>query len=559
MAAITIPNLGQAGAPGIPLPNTIPQGVPLSPAAPAPAQPMPSSPAPTPAAPSAPSQPQISPLYQQFMDSAGQSAQLAKSTQAGQSATPTPQRGWIQDLLGPELTGLVSAGRSLEATPDVLSAVGDAITGDKVDEQMRLEKANATMKKSVGGVRPLADLNNEEALGLAAQTAGQGAMVLGAPAIGVGLQSAGNAMQSDKGPVQVIIDGLVGAVAGKVGDAILPVLGNAAGAAYDAVVPEAAKTAIGGLADSAGSALQSLGNKISPTLAKLIPDKATSDILTPLLNKISPTISKLFVSSADAGADDALSTYLSGLKKAVNLRTTLGQEMDDLSGALTEQFPDAKINLNASQVQAIKTAAEKAGIALPKFLNAASSATIAGEDVTAEIGEKLPGVDLTISQAQELGTSLNQAYGKGYIENVYDDLRQTVRTSLNNAQPGLGTVYDQMYQTASQGYTALDSLDDIFNTKNKSLNASDLNNAIAKIQELASKPQGGKILSTVLDNFKATTGVDLSSEVEAVNAAGNIKDPLARRAANVVINLLKQHGGAVVGGALGAYEIWKHG
>jgi hypothetical protein len=232
--------------------------------------------------------------------------------------------------------------------------------------------------------------------------------------------------------------------------------------------------------------------------------------------------------------------------------------MDDLSGALTEQFPEAKITLNASQVEAIQTAAQKAGISLPKFMTTASEASVAGEDVTAELGQKVPAIDLNISQAQQLGTSLNQAYEKGYIENVYGDLRQTIRTQLNESHPGLGTVYDQMYETASTGYRAIESLDNIFNAKpGKTLDSTNIKNYISTIQDQLNDPTQKPILQNILSKFKTATGVDLSGETQAVASAANIKDPLARRAAKAVVSMLKKNG--VLGTAIGAYEVLKHG
>jgi hypothetical protein len=498
----------------------------------------------------------VSPLYQQFIASAGQAGQLAQNFPSAQTA-PASQQGWIQDILGPELSAVASGARGLQATPDVLEAAGDTIIGNGQGAAAHEQAANTTMASPIGNVKTFKGMNNEELLGAATQTAGQGLMLGGAPAAAsFGAQAGGSAMQNDKGPVQVIKQGLIGAIGGKLGEAVAPYAGKALGAAYSAVVPQAAQDIIGGAADAVSGGLQKLSQAISPTLDKLIPDKTTSNILTPLLDKVSPTISKMFTSSAGEAADSSISNVLSANGKAINLRTTLGSELTDMSDTLTQQFPDAKVTLNASQVQAIQNAATKAGISLPKFMDTAATASIAGEDVTSSVGEKIPSIDLTISQAQELGTSLNQAYEKGYVESVYGDLRQTVRDSLNTAQPGLGTVYDQMYETASKGFRALDSLSDIFNTKPGAVTATDLNGSIAKIQNLSSTPQGQKILQMTMDNFKATTGVDLSTETNAVAAAGKIKDPLVRRAANAAIDLLKKNG--MLGTAIGAYEVLKH-
>lgn len=544
MGPITIPNVGQQGAAGIPLSvQSAPTGQPtLTPPTPFATAPAELAAGATPAGASG-----TSPLYQQFLDSAGAAGQMASNWQSSQTpstATPPAQRGWLQDLIGPELSAAAGGIRAIQATPDVLEMAGDAIKGNSAGAAAHKANADATLAKPIGNVKTFAGMKNEELLGAAAQVAGQGATLVGAPGIGFGLQGAGNAMQDDKGPVQVITDGLLGALAGKAGEAIAPVAGKVLGAAYDAAVPQAAQDAISGVGGKILGGLQNL----SPTLAKLVPDKMTTDIVTPILDKYAPTVSKLFTSSATDAGEAGFANWTAGQTKITALRSTLGAEMDDLSTALTKQFPDATINLNTSQVKAIQTAATKAGLSLPDFMDVVNTVQVGGEDVTAELGNRLPGVNLTISQAQELGTSLNKAYEKGYVESVYDDLRQSVRTSLNDAHPGLGTVYDQMYHTASTGYQAIDSLDNIFNAKGKTLDSTNINGYISTIQNQLNDPAQKPVLQQILNTFKTSTGVDLSSETNAVAAAGNIKDPLAKRAAKGLIGIIAKDGGWIATG-----------
>jgi hypothetical protein len=523
------PNLGQPVAPGIALgPAAAQAAIPLTPVTPQPGISLGAGNQ-SPPPPAAPAQ---DPYFSQYAPNIAQT--LTDLYQNGQATKQTVQQQPEKEpgkvgLFGSALASLVA---SAKATGPLIAATWDVLNGNTADEQVRKENAAKDLTAPVLGYKPLNAMNNEEALGTGAEAAAVGAgFVTGGAATGA-IFGGANALENDGSARQVIEGAGLGAAGGQVLDMAAPYIGKYAGAiggkAMD-LIPEGVKSTLGALAD------------------KIVPDAFTSGTLKDLVNKYAPSVSKLFTSSASAeqGASDALSNFTAGLGKASNLRNTLGQEMADLSGALTEQFPDATINLNTKQVQAIQQAAQKAAISLPDFMDVAGTATIGKDDVTAELGSKLPGLDLTIEQAQQLGTSLNQAYEKGYVESVYGDLRDTVRTQLNDSHAGLGTVYDQMYETASKGYTALETLDDIFNSKNRSPNASDISNSIGKIQKLSSDPQSQKILQTVLQNFKDTTGVDLTTEANAIDAAGKIKSPLLKRAALAVAKQLPYVGSAI--------------
>ncbi len=536
MPAITIPNLGQPGAGGIPLPvQQAPAGQPML------------TPPTTGGSPAMTGNgtPGVSPLYQQFMDSAGQAGQLAQNWQTSQTSDNGSNGGKV-GLFGSGLASLVA---SAKATGPLIAATWDVLTGNTEGANAHAANAQKDLTDPVLGYKPLSAMNNEEALGTAGEAVAIGAAPV-APVLSGAAFGASNAMQNNEGVGGVAGEAALGAIGGKVADMAAPYLGKVAGAAAD-LLPQGIKDAVGG-------AVSKLVDTATPLLDKIVPDAATSGALKDAVETYAPNVSKLFMSSAEPATQSAFSDWTAGQAKITGLGKTLGQEMDDLSGALTEQFPEAKITLNASQVEAIQTAAQKAGISLPKFMTTASEASVAGEDVTAELGQKVPAIDLNISQAQQLGTSLNQAYEKGYIENVYGDLRQTIRTQLNESHPGLGTVYDQMYETASTGYRAIESLDNIFNAKpGKTLDSTNIKNYISTIQDQLNDPTQKPILQNILSKFKTATGVDLSGETQAVASAANIKDPLARRAAKAVVSMLKKNG--VLGTAIGAYEVLKHG
>jgi len=383
-------------------------------------------------------------------------------------------------------------------------------------------------------------MNNEEALGTAGEAAAIGAAGAGAPVLSGALFGGSNAMQNNQNVGGVLTEAGIGAVAGKALDVAAPYISKVAGA----IIPEGVKTAVSALVD-----------KATPLLDKIVPDAVTSGTLKDAVETYAPNIGKLFMSSAGQAGDEGLSAWGSGQVKITALRSTLGQEMDDLSGALTDQFPEAKITLTASQVQAYKAAAEKAGIALPEFMNTASTVSAAGQDVTAEIGEKIASVDLDISQAQKLGSAFNQgnAYQKSYVQSVAQDLRQRIINQLNDSHAGLGTVFGQMYETASTGYQALDSIDNIFNTKGEAVNSTDIKGYIKTLQDQINDPTQKPILQQILSKVKTSTGLDLSSKTNAVASAAKIKDPILRRAAKATINLLAKNVGWI-GAAVGLHE-----
>src|ERR1035438_1078445 len=110
MPAITIPNLGQPGAPGVPLSvQSAPTGQPTltPPAAITPPAPDTST---TPSGPSS----NINPLYQQFLDSAAQAGQLAnnwQTQQPSQSGSQTATPGKV-GLFGSGLASLVASAKA---------------------------------------------------------------------------------------------------------------------------------------------------------------------------------------------------------------------------------------------------------------------------------------------------------------------------------------------------------------------------------------------------------------------------------------------------------------
>lgn len=267
-----------------------------------------------------------------------------------------------------------------------------------------------------------------------------------------------------------------------------------------------------------------------------------------------PTLTNFLKPTVEGTApEDVFSAAKIGTSKLTTLRSTLEDEMGSFSNALAEQFPDTKIVLNASQVADIQAAAQSARIALPDFMKSASKVTLAGEDLTTSFGTKVPALELDIAQARELGTALNRAWEKGMIEPVYNDLRSTITDQLNQAHPGLGTVYDQMYLTAHQGYQALDTASKIFDSTNKTLDPDTLLQGIERIQRLAADPQGQPILNAIVQRLKEQ-GVDLSQQVNAISAVQKIKDPLAKRAAKILLKL-HQKGSLVRGGAIVAHDL----
>lgn len=249
-----------------------------------------------------------------------------------QPEQPKQGRGFLQNLIGPELTGAVSGARSVQATPNIFKSLYDVAKQTIQDPASIREailhpntnllrtdaigKANETLQKPIGNVKPLAALNNKEAIGLGVQAAGQGLMIgTGGTFTPFASQQFGSSLQDDKSVLRSAIEGIGAGLGAKTLQVASPYLGKMAGGAYDAFVPQAAKDVVEPLVSKAGSFisqnLKTAGEAVNPILDRAVPNAVSDKTLTQIAKE---RLTKPAISTLQSTYEDLFGATKTGTK-----------------------------------------------------------------------------------------------------------------------------------------------------------------------------------------------------------------------------------------------------
>jgi len=361
--------------------------------------------------------------------------------------------GALKSVAQPILSGLGSGIRSLQSTPQILS-------GDQAG-------AAATMAKPMFGVKTLAGMNNEEALGTAAKAASFLAPmvpggILAEGAVGGGAFSGGEAMTQNASTNQV-----VGATA----------LGAAGGA-----------------------------------------------VAGKLLSKVAPL---LMGSTENAGQDVALNAYKSGFKSVEDFQKGLGQEFTNGAKVITEAAPDKGIPLTVENINQLQTIASQNGVKLPTSLQTDLSELGGGKFGPVKTA---PLVNINASETQDLLTALGKKrFVSGTVNTPVQDMIDTIRGQAKTTFGQEFEDLYSSYATKSDAVKSLSDVFDV-SGKTAQTTTTEKLTQIKNISEYLNDKTKAPIFKDTLANFKDVSGIDLTSQTKVIAAANKIKNPLVKQA-----------------------------
>lgn len=375
-----------------------------------------------------------------------------------------------ESVLSPVTKGIASGVRAIQATPNVIGAVGDAITGNQQSEQGNINAANQKMAQPLnmglqnGPQATMQGSTNAQNLGTAAQAASflvpetsLGAISGGA--VAGGLQAGGSAAENPNATAGGVAENTLG------------------GAALGAGIGAAAKYA--------PEALQKVLPKQGET-----PTSNTNPYDIPTAQVARETAS----TNAVQGMNTMNQTVQSDLSQ-------MGQEFKQRAQQIETNDPEKGMDIIKPVADELKSIKENAKFALPDF--------VANKDWTVA----------TPTQAQDLITQLNRATfqakasGEFAVNQQLIDLTNQIK---NSASKSFGPEWDQTYSNYANGRSVLDKLDGIVNLDPKA-SPTDLMKQFNTIAKLHESPEGSKLLDQAVEAYKNERGIDLTDPVQAVN------------------------------------------
>ncbi len=476
-----------------------------------------------------------------------------------------------ESALSPVTKGLATAGRAIQATPDVLGAGINLAQGNTAAAQGGISAANQTMNAPVNmglqnGVQPtLGGSTPVQNLGTAAQAASflvpeTGLGAVGGGAVAGGLQTGGQAAENPNATA----GGVAGATA----------LGTAAGAGLGAAAkygPELLSKAGDIINPKGTSALhlpgQNIFAKISPEQQAFLSNE-TQNIpfgqgdmphLTPVeklqsagakevsldeFKKASPNAKSALdkfnsqssnpydVNAAQAARESASNNAIKGIND-INQTTQsdlskMGQEFEAGAQKIDTSNPKGGLELSSAQLDALNNLKESKKFSLPSNLDSETNPLISNpvsKDFLSKNAGKLSEmqnagkVKLNASQAQDLIKRLNKltfdakASGDLAVNQQTIGLTNELKASASKA---FGSEWDNIYSKYSAGRGVLEKLDGIINL-DKNASPTDLMKQFNTITKLHETPEGEKLLSQAVEAYKAERGIDLTDPVQAAN------------------------------------------
>jgi hypothetical protein len=211
-------------------------------------------------------------------------------------------------------------------------------------------------------------------------------------------------------------------------------------------------------------------------------------------------------------------------------KSKLGTDFQQGATNIEQANPGGKLNLTTQQLSNLNALKENKSFVLPKYLE---SDTAAIDNGTGKFGNvklspaaqaefeaagKSTQASLSPTQAQDLITQLNKSTFKETSAGLQVDQQRIALTNeiKSAASKAFGPEWDKVYSNYSQGINAVQKLDDIV-TLDKNATASDVNSSLNSILKLGKTPEGKIILQNALDEFKITTGIDLSQPTQAIH------------------------------------------
>ncbi len=232
---------------------------------------------------------------------------------------------------------------------------------------------------------------------------------------------------------------------------------------------------------------------------------------------------------------DAATTAREGAAQTgVQSLQNMGNQVSDFKSGLGKQFsqapveiskidPTAKAVLPNEIIDTLNELKDTKKFQLPNYLRTSSDEF--GNNIN--IGDiHKGGISLTPADTQDLITRLNKltfdakASGDLAVNQQTIGLRNNIKDIASNAFGHVkdaqgNSVWNQAYENYAKGSTAVEKISDIVNT-DKNATPTDVNSSLNSVLKLSKTPEGKIILQNAVDEFKQSSGIDLTNPTQAI-------------------------------------------
>ncbi len=212
-------------------------------------------------------------------------------------------------------------------------------------------------------------------------------------------------------------------------------------------------------------------------------------------------------------------------------KASLGEQFASDAAKIEKTNPDLKLNLTNDQLKTLNSLKEGKNFVLPKSIDAnIPDISVGGKEVNLgpnvqnqlqnEIGKTgaQTSVSLSPTQAQDLIRELNRSTFKEAADGTrqIDQQRIGITNEIKNAaNETFGKSWQDIYSKYAEGRTAIDKIDNLVNLDPKAT-PEEINGQLTGILKLSKTPEGKLLLKQSLEEYKQTSGVDLSNPVKAI-------------------------------------------
>ncbi len=282
-------------------------------------------------------------------------------------------------------------------------------------------------------------------------------------------------------------------------------------------------TAATSIKGGVSGAVDTMNSLTTPSPKAITPE---TPIVTPEQQALTDAQSNVNTASQarEAIAPKAVEAVQSINDSVAGHRTSLGEQFASDAADLSKSNPNLKLNLTQEQVDALRALKQGKNFSLPKSIS--TDANLTGE-MTPELNKYISNpTSLTPTQAQDLIRELNRSTYKELADGsrTVDYQRVGITNEIkDSASQAFGKKWDNIYSRYAQGRTAIDKIDSFVNLDPKAT-ALDMNNQLKVIAKQSSTPEGKLLLKQSIEEYKTTSGIDLSNPIKAIQQIAERQD-----------------------------------
>lgn len=317
-----------------------------------------------------------------------------------------------------------------------------------------------------------------------------------------------------------IITGVGGAAAAPAAPVLQRPLGAAVGGVSNAIsdnpdVQNFAQSGVGqATANVAGAVAQGAG-VVGTVGGAMETIKGTSNIWDKAYN--SPSAIDVASQARDSAAQSGVSSLQEMTGQVGDFKNDLGTSFRQGAENIEKTNPDMKLTLSHDQIDALNTLKNNKSFSLPDYLKKTSPGFGSSDIADVEKG----GISLTPTQAQDLITQLNKSTFTEKASGLAVDqtkigLTNEIKAGAKQAFGGENSPWSKVYSDYAKGSQAVEKISDIVNL-DKNATPSDVNKSLSSILKLSKSPEGKIILQNAINEFKQTSGIDLTKGTEAIS------------------------------------------